>query len=226
MYPQIVNENGHRCYRIVSRGRLRPRQEDLLGVLPSELRLALKIWRDVAHEKLLAHPWLIVELTTPMRDRLYCAELTLKNPTELDRLSLEQAWRLAISPLDVDAAEDYAVLRALTRDLVHGGRRAASLLPNEGRIPLLNLGESEQVARMARALAWAAYAFPGVEGMDVQRFHVIEEAAAEQTTHVLRRTITRQGLGRCKSCGAEIAPWYETCYTCRFGDGRWEDDPY
>jgi hypothetical protein len=188
------------------------------------MAMALKIWGGVAHEKLLQHPWLIVESTDPMSDRIHAVELALKSPEKMNRMSLDQAWRFAVSPLDVDSNEDHAVLVALARDLTSGGSRASSLLMSSGRIALLGLGEAEQVARTARALAWAAYAFPEIEGMDVDRFHAIEEQAAEQATRVLRRTITRQKLSRCRSCGAEVAPWFDTCYGCRFGD--WNDEPY
>jgi ATP-dependent RNA helicase SUPV3L1/SUV3 len=214
--PTIELPGGHRGYRIVDTGRLRPQLSDLNVTRPQELAPALRAWTHAALAYWGAENWLALESITPLLVRLDGVLDALRDRRQ--RLDVETVWRLINAPIDEDDLELLGLLAtALAGD--SSSKQALGWLLDVDRLWGVSLEEAEAAGRQAGILRWFALQFEGVGGVTLERAAALEQAAADAVVEHLRAEIASPTIGRCRSCGAPTAPWATLCDRCFMARG-------
>jgi hypothetical protein len=99
-----------------------------------------------------------------------------------------------------------------------GARRALTWLLDTDRLAGADLEEAEEAGRQAGILRWFALQFD-VPGVTLERAAALEQAAAAAVVEHLRAEIAEPTIGRCRSCGAPVAPWATLCDRCFMARG-------
>src|SRR5438093_4802625 len=108
--PTVELPGGHRGYRIVDSGRLRPQLSDLNVARVDELEPALHAWRDAALRYWSVEGWLEVESIQPLLLRLDAVRDALRHSHKT--LPLADVWKLMQAPIDEDGLPLLATLAA------------------------------------------------------------------------------------------------------------------
>jgi ATP-dependent RNA helicase SUPV3L1/SUV3 len=220
--PTVELPGGHRGYRIVDTGRLRPQLSDLNVSAPQELAPALRAWRNAALSLIGADSWLTVESIAPLLARLDAVLDALRRHRR--KLELETVWTLINAPIDED---DGPLLGEMAAAVAgdSGAQQELRWLLDAQRLAGATLEEAEQTARQAAILRWFALQFEGVGGVTLEKAAALEEAAAHAVIEHLRAEIESPTIGRCRSCGAVTAPWATLCDRCFMSRGYRERRP-
>jgi ATP-dependent RNA helicase SUPV3L1/SUV3 len=215
--PHIPLPGGYRGYRVVDEARIRPRLADLGIDDPADLDAALVAWHRIALREWAFESWLAVESLQPIRLRLDAMRRRLAERGR--RISLDDTWVLANSPVDEDGLELLATFAlALAGDRV--ARPHLSFVLDTARLRGAALEDAERAGREASILRWFALQYPGVGGVTIERAAALEEAAAERVVARLRVEVESPTIGRCRSCGRSCAPWFPLCDRCAGIAGR------
>jgi len=223
LIPVVDVGDGLRGFRKVRQGRLAPLLGELGATSALQLPGQLMVWGRAAAPIVERVGWVQLADVVDMVQRLKLLASTGK----LARLSIEDAWHLARSPVDPMNEADVIVLGQLARCLVDG----ASLRPFVSRRPTGSLEALETSARQAAVLRWFALAFPGTG--DVSYEEVVDHEKQVSRAIIARlRSAIRSGVAHCESCGDPCAPWSkwcDDCYQARHGQryyDDWDDDDY
>ncbi|MCL4449339.1 MAG: helicase [Actinobacteria bacterium] len=214
-----------KAFRSVTFGYVAPALDDLAVELPTQLSDALASWERLAKKALKNILWAKVADLSAMRARVaILSRCNISPPPEehpngdhssrqrvLAKLSLEDAWRLARSPLDPDDLVDATILPLIARKLlcdvrvdfgpflkVHKKRSAVIL---------------EEQARRLVALRWATLSFPGMLGITHNQVVFAMGRVVDALNLALKRAVDH-GVAHCVKCGALCAPWFSMCDDC------------
>jgi len=214
--PHVELPGGHRGYRVVDSGRLRPQLSDLNVRQVDELEPALYAWRHAALSYWSVDGWLQVESIQPLLARLDAIREALHHSRR--RLELADVWKLMQAPIDEDGL---ALLGTLASALAgdRPQRTVIAWILDPRRLDAAGLEEAEQAAREASILRWFALQYPGVAGVTIERAAALEEKAAARVVRELRAEIDDPTIGRCRACGARTAPWATLCDRCFMARG-------
>ncbi|HKI92606.1 MAG TPA: helicase-related protein, partial [Gaiellaceae bacterium] len=163
--PQVELPGGHRGYRIVDTGRLRPQLSDLNVTRVDELEPALHAWRQAALAYWSVEGWLTVESIQPLLARLDAVHGSLRHARRT--LELADVWKLMQAPID----EDGLALLGTLACAVAGDRPQRTVLGwmlDPRRLASASLEEAEAAAREASILRWFALQYPGVGGVTIE----------------------------------------------------------
>ncbi|MHB1524895.1 MAG: helicase-related protein [Candidatus Dormibacteria bacterium] len=233
--PKQKLSDGQPCYRLVDQGQVGPGLDDLAVKRSGELPKALTSWEQLAQTHLSQVKWAKVGSVQPLVGRLgVLARAAAPSGSGAKRLltvlSVEDAWRLARSPLDHDDEADAAMLTLIGQRVAGDGRVDFSRYVQTGSEALR--GGALHLERRARelvALRWATLAFEdrlGISHGDVSR-------AMNRVTDALNLALDRAvegGVAHCVSCGKICAPWFTECDSChsarrsRHYGGDWDND--
>ena len=214
--PHVELPGGHRGYRVVDSGRLRPQLSDLNVSQVDELEPALHAWRHAALRYWTDEGWLQVESIQPLLARLDTVRDALRHSRR--RLELNDVWKLMQAPIDEDGLPLLGALAcALAGDRPQRTMIAWILDPR--RLDAASLEEAEAAAREASILRWFALQYPGVAGVTIEKAAALEEKAAARVVRELRAEIDDPTIGRCRACGSRTAPWATLCDRCFMARG-------
>ncbi len=210
LVPRTVITGDVMGHRVVRHAIFGPRLADFDVNKPSELVLHLKAFELAGERVSRSKPWLRAVRTTLMRQRLDVVKTALGG--DLDRISIDDAWRLCRAPADPDRSD--AVLLGSAAKCICSS--STSLRPLLNRIATKNvrLEDAEDSARLASLLRWFTLAFPGIGGITHAEATAAEEQASEQAARLVERAIRTNRYGRCGSCGALCPPWFSECDRC------------
>jgi ATP-dependent RNA helicase SUPV3L1/SUV3 len=216
LVPHVELPGGHRGYRVVDSGRIRPQLSDLNVASADELEPALTAWRNAALRYWSVEGWLTVESIQPLLARLDAVRDALRHGRR--RLELTDVWRLMQAPIDEDGLPLLGTLAsALAGDAPQ--RTVIGWILDPHRLDSAGLEEAEAAAREASILRWFALQYPGVAGVTIERAAALEEAAARRVVRELRAEIDDPTIGRCRVCGSRTAPWAALCDRCFMARG-------
>ena len=214
--PHVELPGGHRGYRIVDSGRLRPQLSDLEVTQVDDLEPALHAWRHAALSYWSVDGWLQVESIQPLLARLDAVRDALHHSRR--RLELADVWKLMQAPIDEDGLPLLGTLAsALAGDRPQ--RTVIAWILDPSRLDAAGLEEAEQAAREASILRWFALQYPGVAGVTIEKAAALEEKAAARVVRELRAEIDDPTIGRCRVCGSRTAPWAALCDRCFMARG-------
>jgi len=214
--PHVELPGGHRGYRVVDSGRLRPQLSDLNVSQVDELEPALHAWRHAALRYWTDEGWLQVESIQPLLARLDTVRDALRHSRR--KLELNDVWKLMQAPIDEDGLPLLGALAcALAGDRPQRTMIAWILDPR--RLDAASLEEAEAAAREASILRWFALQYPGVAGVTIEKAAALEEKAAARVVRELRAEIDDPTIGRCRACGSRTAPWATLCDRCFMARG-------
>ena len=214
--PQVELAGGHKGYRIVDSGRLRPQLGDLNVERVDDLEPALHAWRNAALRFWSVDGWLTVESIQPLLARLDAIRDALRHSRR--RLELADVWRLMQAPIDEGGLPLLGTLAsAVAGDAPQ--RTVLGWILDPHRLDAAGLEEAEQAAREASILRWFALQYPGVAGVTIERAAALEEAVVSRVVRELRAEIDDPTIGRCRACGSRTAPWASLCNRCFMARG-------
>ncbi len=193
------------AYRRLTRAQLGPARVDLGSIPPQRWPDALEAWSRAAHAAVKDAGWLRTAPVAPIRDRLLVV-----GPMRLRRLSSDDAWSLALAP--IDAGDHGEVLARLAEALV-AGQSLADLVDRRG-IGSATIAEAEAVSARAAIMRWFTRRHPGVGRISSAEADALESAASARVIELVPGTIEGTAAGRCVDCGGEAAPWFARCDAC------------
>jgi len=194
------------AYRRLTRAQLGPSRADLGRVPPHRWPEALEAWSRAAHAAVKEAGWLRAAPVAPIRDRLLAV-----GPTRLRRLPPDDAWSLALAP--VDAGDDGELL-ARFADAILTGHALADLVDRHG-VRTASIGEAEALSARAAVMRWFTRRHPGIGGITSAEADALEAAASARVIELVPATIEGTAAGGCVDCGAETAPWFSRCDACQ-----------
>jgi hypothetical protein len=194
------------AYRRLTRAQLGPARADFASVPPHRWAGALDAWARAAHAAVKGAGWLRTASVVPLRDRLIVV-----GPQRLRRLSADDAWSLAVAPLD---AGDQGPLLSRLADAMLTGHSLADLVDRRD-LATATIGDAEARSAQAAVLRWFTRRHPGAGGITSGDADALEAAASARVIALVPREIERGALGRCADCGAEAAPWFSRCDRCQ-----------
>jgi len=194
------------AYRRLTRAQLGPARGDLRTVPPHRWPDALEAWSRAAHAAVKDAGWLRTAPVAPIRDRLLVV-----GPHRLRRLAPDDAWSLALAPVD---AGDHGVLLARLADALVTGHGLADLVGLRG-VASATIGEAEALSAQAAIMRWFTRRHPGVGGIAAGEADALESAASARVIELVPGTIEGSPAGRCIDCGRESAPWFTRCDACQ-----------
>lgn len=194
------------AYRRLTRAQLGPARSDLRSVPPHRWPDALEAWSRAAHAAVKEAGWLRTAPVAPIRDRLLAV-----GPQRLRRLSPDDAWSLALAP--VDAGDDGPVIARLAEAILTGHSLAD--LVDARDVGRATIAEAEALSAQAAIMRWFTRRHPGVGGITAAQADALEVAASARVIELVPATIEGQGAGRCADCGREAAPWFSRCDACQ-----------
>jgi ATP-dependent RNA helicase SUPV3L1/SUV3 len=194
------------AYRRLTRAQLGPARSDLRSVPPHRWPDALEAWSRAAHDAVREAGWLRTAPVAPIRNRLLAV-----GPQRLRRLSTEDAWSLALAPVD---AGDAGPMLARLADALLTGHSLADLV-DTGGVGGATLGEAEALSSQAAILRWFTRRHPGVGRITASQADALEAAASARVIELVPATIAGPAVRRCVECGRESAPWFSRCDACQ-----------
>jgi ATP-dependent RNA helicase SUPV3L1/SUV3 len=181
------------AYRRLTRAQLGPARGDLRSVPPHRWPEALEAWSRAAHAAVKDAGWLRTAPVAPIRDRLLVV-----GPGRLRRLSPDDAWSLALAPLD--AADSGEVLARLA-DALLTSHSLADLVDGRG-LATATIGEAEALSAQAAIMRWFTRRHPGVGGIARDEADALEAAASARVTELVPSTIAGKDPARRPRCSA------------------------
>ena len=201
------------AYRRLTRAQLGPARADLRSVPPHRWPDALEAWSRAAQTAVKSAGWLRPAPVAPIRDRLLAL-----GPLRLRRLPADDAWSLALAPVD---ASDHAELLARLADAILSTHSLADLV-DLGGVATMPIGEAEATSARAAILRWFTRRHPGVGGITAAAADALEAAASARVIELVPVAIEGSRAARCEVCGAEAAPWFSRCDACQAaGPAAW-----
>ena len=197
---------GTPAYRRLTRAQLGPARSDLRSVPPHRWPDALEAWSRAAHDAVKEAGWLRTAPVAPIRNRLLAV-----GPQRLRRLSPDDAWSLALAPVDPG---DHGPILARLADAILTGHSLADLVDARDA-GSATIGEAEALSAQAAIMRWFTRRHPGVGGISAAQADALEVAASARVIELVPATITGTGAGRCADCGREAAPWFSRCDACQ-----------
>lgn len=194
------------AYRRLTRAQLGPARADLAGVPPHRWAEALEAWARAAQAAVKGAGWLRPATVAPIRGRLLAV-----GAQRLRRLGADNAWSLAMAPLDPDGQGE---LLARFADALLGDHPLADLVDRSG-LARAGIQEAEALSAQAATLRWFTRRHPGAGGITAADADALEAAASARVIELVPREIERATPGRCQDCGAETAPWFTRCDRCQ-----------
>ena len=194
------------AYRRLTRAQLGPARADLSSVPPHRWPDALEAWSRAAHAAVKDAGWLRTAPVTPIRERLL-----IVGPGRLRRLSPDDAWSLALAPVDPG---DFAEILARLADALLTGHSLADLVDRRG-LTTATIGEAESLSAQAAIMRWFTRRHPGVGGITSGEADALEAAASTRVIDLVPGTIEGTTAGRCIDCGRDAAPWFTRCDACQ-----------
>jgi ATP-dependent RNA helicase SUPV3L1/SUV3 len=194
------------AYRRLTLAQLGPARADLRTVPPHRWPEALEAWARAAHAAVKDAGWLQAASVAPIRDRLLAV-----GPGRLRRLSPDNAWSLALAP--VDAGDSGALIGRLA-DALLASHSLADLVDRRG-IERAAIGEAEAFAAQAAVMRWFTRRHPAIGGITSAEADALEGAASARVIELMPSTIAATTAGRCVDCGVESAPWFTRCDACQ-----------
>jgi ATP-dependent RNA helicase SUPV3L1/SUV3 len=194
------------AYRRLTRAQLGPARADLGSIPPHRWPDALEAWSRAAHAAVKEAGWLRTAPVAPLRDRLLAV-----GPGRLRRLPPDDAWSLALAPVDPGDGGELLVRFA---DALLEGDSLADLVDRAG-VADATLLEAEALSARAAMLRWFTRRHPGAGGITSGQADALEAAASARVIALVPPTIEAAGHGRCVDCGAETAPWFTRCDACQ-----------
>ncbi|HEY5437164.1 MAG TPA: helicase-related protein, partial [Candidatus Limnocylindrales bacterium] len=194
------------AYRRLTRAQLGPARGDLSSVPPHRWPDALEAWSRAAHAVVKDAGWLRTATVAPIRDRLLVV-----GPQRLRRLSSDDAWSLALAP--VDPGDHAEVLARLADALLT--RHSLADLVDRGGLAMATIDEAEALSAQAAIMRWFTRRHPGVGGITSGEADSLEAAASDRVIELVPRTIEGTTAGRCIDCGRDAAPWFSRCDACQ-----------
>ena len=194
------------AYRRLTRAQLGPARSDLRSVPPHRWPDALEAWSRAAHAAVKEAGWLRTAPVAPIRNRLMAV-----GPQRLRRLSPDDAWSLALAPVDPG---DHGPILARLADAILVSHSLANLVDGHdmGRA---TIAEAEALSAQAAILRWFTRRHPGAGGITAAQADALEIAASSRVIELVPATISGPGAGRCADCGREAAPWCSRCDACQ-----------
>jgi ATP-dependent RNA helicase SUPV3L1/SUV3 len=194
------------AYRRLVRGQLGPARSDFAAVPPHDWPAALELWARAAQAAVKEAGWLRTASVAPLRDRLLVV-----GPQRLRRLSADDAWSLAVAP--VDAGEHGELLARLADALL--SRHSLADLVDLGDVAAATLQEAEQRSTQAAILRWFTRRHPGAGRITSADADAVEAAASARVIALVPGAIQTTAAGSCVDCGRERAPWFSRCDRCQ-----------
>jgi ATP-dependent RNA helicase SUPV3L1/SUV3 len=194
------------AYRRLTRAQLGPARADLSSVPPHRWPDALEAWSRAAHAAVKDAGWLRTASVAPIRDRLLVV-----GPQRLRRLSPDDAWSLALAPVD---SGDHGEVLARLADALLTSHSLADLVDRRG-LATATIGEAEALSAQAAIMRWFTRRHPGVGGVTSGEADALEGAASDRVIELVPRTIEGTTAGRCIDCGRDAAPWFSRCDACQ-----------
>ena len=203
--PREDLPHGLRGFRRIEQAVLAPEINDLGGLPTHRWIEALSFWWDTARRTLPAdRPWLTVAAVSPLQGRLRAV-----GPGVLHALSPEDAWAMALAPIDHE--HNAALIARLARAVV-GTAEPLNDLVRVQRYDSAN--EAETAAEVAAALRWFTRRWPGIGGISAHDADTLEEAAAVSVGENLPDEIRDNAYGKCVLCGRPTLPSFTQCNHC------------
>ncbi len=194
------------AYRRLTRAQLGPARADFASVPPHRWPEALEAWSRAAHAAVKDAGWLRTATVAPMRERLLVV-----GSQRLRRLSADDAWSLALAP--VDPGDQGALLSRLA-DAILTTHSLADLVDRRD-LGSASIGEAEARSAQAAVLRWFTRRHPGAGAITAADADGLEAAAAARVIALVPGEIEGATPGRCVVCGAETAPWFSRCDRCQ-----------
>ena len=194
------------AYRRLTRAQLGPARSDLRSVPPHRWPDALEAWSRAAQDAVKEAGWLRTAPVAPIRNRLLAV-----GPQRLRGLSPDDAWSLALAPVDPG---DYGPVLARLADAILTGHSLADLVDARD-VGGATIAEAEALSAQAAIMRWFTRRHPGVGGISATAADALEVAASARVIELVPATITGSGAGRCADCGREAAPWFSRCDACQ-----------
>ncbi len=182
----------------VVQGQVRPKLGELGAPDAASLAAHLRAWESEMRELLASHPWMRPMPVEPLVAR--CEEIR----GYLDRLTVEQAWKLLALPVK-DTTAVFA--RALARD-------EAVRTPADYAAPIEDLESAERASKWARDLMSFTRAFGDGHGITYADAAALEHAASVRLTDLLPDHIREHTMGRCSDCGRPCPARLDQCRNC------------
>lgn len=182
----------------VLQGQVRPKLGELGVSDASSLAAHLRAWEIEMRDLLAAHPWMRPMAVEPLVAR--CEEIR----GYLDRLTVEQAWKLLALPVK-DTTGVFA--RALAR-------HEAIRTPADYAAPITDLESAERAPKWARDLMSFTRAFGDGHGITYADAAVLEHTASIRLTDLLPDHIREHTMGRCSDCGRPCPARLDQCKYC------------
>src|SRR2546423_3822162 len=177
--PHVELPGGHKGYRIVDPGRLRPQLTDLDVSRVDELEPGLHAWRQAALRQWGVAGWLTVESIQPLLARLDAVREALHHCRR--RLEVANVWKLMQAPIDEDGLELLGQLAcAVAGDTTQ--KTVLAWILDPPRLDRASLTEAEQAAREASNLRWFALQYPGTAGGRIEKAAALAEGAAPRAS--------------------------------------------
>ncbi|MEO5963826.1 MAG: helicase-related protein [Candidatus Limnocylindrales bacterium] len=194
------------AYRRLTRAQLGPARADFAAVPHHRWAAALDLWARAAQAAVKDAGWLRTSSVAPLRDRLLVV-----GSQRLRRLSADDAWSLAVAPVDPEGS---AGLLA---------RFADALLADDSLEDLVDIGGirsapieiAEGLSSQAASLRWFTRRHPGVGGITSAEADSLEAAASARVIELVPDVIEGTKVGRCVDCGGDAAPWFSRCDPCQ-----------
>ena len=196
------------AFHPVTKGRLRPLLEDLGGVPSDRLAQATWQWYKKAREELADLPWIDLEESDLLLERLNLASSALGS--RINEVAPKWIWELAQSPIDPEEPGQSKMLVEMSKMLIDRGslERWTAVHPES-----MDLEGAERAAANAATLLWYANRFSEVVDVRPEPIARLEERAAKRVSELLPKAI-QQGRGHCQNCGKNCPPWFDLCYDC------------
>jgi ATP-dependent RNA helicase SUPV3L1/SUV3 len=194
------------AYRRLTRAQLGPARGDLRTVPPHRWPDALEAWSRAAHAAVKDAGWLRTAPVAPIRDRLLVV-----GPQRLRRLSPDDAWSLALAPVD---AGDQGELLVRLADALITGHSLADLVDRTG-LAAAPIETAEALSARAAILRWFTRRHPGAGRIVSAEADALEAAASARVIELVPAAIEGTGAGRCVDCGRDAAPWFSRCDACQ-----------
>jgi ATP-dependent RNA helicase SUPV3L1/SUV3 len=189
LHPRLRTEGGLPSFRLLRSVNLGPEFEDVARDPPQRWPELLVRWETVARGLVTAEAggWIRIADVQPMVRRL-----SALGARTLRRLSAEDAWSFALSPMDGEEQAD--LLRRLAAAVTDDASLRDMVLV--GGLDGTSAGVAEGVAGLASLLRWFTRRWPGAGGISHEDADRLETAAADAVGRALEDEIAGSRHGR------------------------------
>jgi ATP-dependent RNA helicase SUPV3L1/SUV3 len=194
------------AYRRLVRAQLGPARSDLAAVRPADWPEALELWARAAQAAVKEAGWLRTASIAPLRDRLLVV-----GPQRLRQLSPDDAWSLAVAP--VDAGDHGELLSRLAEALL--SRHSLADLVDLRDVASATIEEAERRSAQAAILRWFTRRHPGAGGITHGDADALEARASARVVALVPGAIQGMTADTCVDCGRDKAPWFSRCDRCQ-----------